>query len=190
MLAAIQRRFNVEWLAAYSQNPETQNHRHMSALQIEINSLVAACQTALLSGTPHTISYTDKLALQNNQLPSTIDRSPINVYALWTRRDPSEDWTVMYIGQRSFRSGWARVCQHLFSTPQGTQSKLNEVRRVIASGAEIAVTAIRVEPDSMRLAVEEELISRNSLSPDHLIWNQKARAKVPAGKGRGHSAAS
>lgn len=90
----------------------------------------------------------------------------------------------MYIGQRSLKFGWSRVEQHLFSTPKRTQSKLNEVRAAIDFGSQIGVTAIQVQPDSMRLAIEEELISRNSLSAEHLVWNKKARAKLPKRLGK------
>lgn len=38
-------------------------------------------------------------------------------------------------------------------------------------------TAILVEPDLMRLAVEEELINLNSKQLGDLPWNKKARAK-------------
>ena len=101
------------------------------------------------------------------------------MYALWRRTEADGKWELMYIGQRSHKSGWSRVEQHLFSTPQGTQSKLREVRTAIQSGAQMGVTAILIEPDSMRLSVEEELINRNSSSDGHLLWNRKGRANVP-----------
>ncbi len=149
----------------------------MSDLNIDIGALIAAAQEQLLTSAPHAIDYVDKEALKNNQLPSSLKNSPINIYALWKRDEPEADWELMYIGQRSFKSGWSRVEQHLFSTPQGTQSKLKEVSAVIATGAQIGVTAVRVEPDSMRLSIEEELINRNSQSDRQLLWNRKARAK-------------
>src|SRR5690606_5655091 len=124
------------------------------------------------------IDYVDTKALENNELSPSIGRSPINVYALWKRTGAAEKWELMYIGQRSRHSGWSRVQQHLFATPQGTQSKLREVRTAIHSGAQMGVTAILVEPDSLRLSVEEELINRNSSADGHLPWNRKGRAKV------------
>lgn len=78
------------------------------------------------------------------------------------------------------------MVQHLFSTPQGKKSKLQEVRAAIESGAQMGVTAILVEPDSMRLSIEEELINRNSLSVGHLPWNRKARAKASKRKSSGN----
>lgn len=150
----------------------------MSTLSIEIGALVAAARERLLESVPTLIDFVDRKALNNNQLPPVLRAHPINVYALWKRDAVTEEWELMYIGQRSHKSGWSRVAQHLFSTPKGTQSKLAEVRAAIESGAQIGVTAILVEPDSMRLSVEEELINRNSTSEGHLLWNRKGRSKT------------
>lgn len=154
----------------------------MEPLQIYISALIATAQKRLLKSAPVLIDYTDRTALEKNELPSLLGNSQINVYALWKRANANEEWELMYIGQRNRKSGWSRVAQHLFSTPQGTQSKLQEVRAAVEFGAQIGVTGILVEPDSMRLSVEEELINRNSLSDIHLLWNRKARAKLPKGR--------
>lgn len=150
----------------------------MNDLHIDISNLISTAQRRLIAAVPHMIDYADKEELKNNRLPASLKNSQINIYALWKRDKPENKWELMYIGQRSFKSGWTRVEQHLFSTPEGTQSKLKEVRTAIESGAQIGVTAILVEPDSMRLSVEEELINRNSQSKDKLLWNKKARAKL------------
>ena len=151
----------------------------MEPLHIDISALITTAQSRLLNSAPVLIDYVDRTAQEKNLLPSLLGKSQINIYALWKRANAEEEWELMYIGQRSRKSGWSRVAQHLFSTPPGTQSKLQEVRAAVDSGAQIGVTGILVEPDSMRLSVEEELISRNSLSDIHLLWNRKARAKLP-----------
>lgn len=150
----------------------------MPPLHIDISTLIADCQVRLIDSIPVPIGYADKGALENNKLPASLGTMPINVYALWSRAGATTAWVLMYIGQRSSKFGWSRVEQHLFSTPKRTQSKLCEVRAVIESGAEIGVTAIFVEPDSMRLAIEEELIKRNSQSEADIRWNKKARAPL------------
>ncbi len=150
----------------------------MNAIRLDISSTIAAAQKNLVGAEPWLIDYSDKQDLKNNQLPSSLRTNPINIYALW-KRESGEAWQLMYIGERKFESGWSRIEQHLFSTPKSTQSKLLEVKAVIESGAEIGITAILVEPDSMRLTIEEELIKRNSMSAEHLIWNRKGRAKLP-----------
>ena len=151
---------------------------HTDALHIDISVLVAAAQKKLIESVPLPIKYMDMTCLENNKLPPAIKISPINIYALWMRAKSSENWELMYIGQRSYEFGWSRVEQHLFSTPQGTQSKLQKVRNAIKAGAEMGVTGILIKPNSLRLSVEDELIKLNSLSNNHLIWNRKGRAKV------------
>jgi hypothetical protein len=146
-----------------------------SPLNIDISGLIADSEAALLDSTPVAIPYRDKVALKNNKLPASLVVSPINVYALWVRRSPDEGWEPMYIGQRSSKSGWGRVRQHLFSTPRGTQSKLAMVRAAINAGFELGVTSILLEPDSIRLAVEAELIFGNTASSTDLPWNGKGR---------------
>lgn len=150
----------------------------MDVLRIDIGALIADAQESLLSATPSPIDYVDMEALEKNKLPPALGKSRINLYALWKRTGDQAEWELMYIGQRSHKFGWSRVAQHLFSTPQGTQSKLKEVHAAIRAGDKIGVTAILVEPDSMRLSVEEELINRNSSSIDLLRWNRKARSRV------------
>ncbi|MEB5964492.1 hypothetical protein [Comamonas testosteroni] len=150
----------------------------VDALHLDISALLATAQKQLLESTPVPIVYHDTAVLKNNQLPLSLKKSPINVYALWMRANSDEAWTLMYIGQRSRKYGWSRVAQHLFATPSGTQSKLQQVRAAIEAGAQIGVTGILIEPDSLRLSVEEELIQRNSSSDKHLLWNQKARANA------------
>ena len=149
----------------------------MLPLQVDISSMIAAAQDRLVKSEPYVIEYADKLALKNNKLPPSLAVNPINIYALW-KREQGKTWELMYIGQRSFESGWPRVREHLFHKHPKTQSKLAKVRIALESGAEIGVTGILVQPDSMRLAIEEELICRNSQSAQHLVWNLKARAKI------------
>lgn len=147
------------------------------SLQVDISALIKSAQEQLIETTPHTIDHADKADLAANKLPASLKAQPINIYALWKRAGASGKWELMYIGERKKNAGWYRIGQHLFFTPKGTQSKLGQVRAAIESGAQMGVTAILVEPDSMRLAIEEELISRNSTTAGQLPWNQKGRAK-------------
>jgi hypothetical protein len=148
----------------------------MANLHLDLAELVEKCRAALLQSTPRLIAYTDIADLRNNSLPSDLVLSPINIYALWTRAEDG-DWRVKYIGQRSIKKGWSRVCEHLFWKHPKTQSKLDQVLQALLAGEEIGVTGILVTPDSLRLAVEAELISYCS-KDDGLPWNQKG--KVPS----------
>ena len=154
----------------------------MANLQLDLSDLIERCRSALLESIPRAIEYADVAELRNNSLPTDLILSPINIYALWTR-SKGGTWSLKYIGQRSVKKGWSRVCEHLFWKHPKTQSKLDQVLQALLAGDEIGVTAILVTPDSLRLTVEAELISCCSRDGG-LPWNQKG--KLP-GKGSNNS---
>jgi hypothetical protein len=128
---------------------------------------------------PTQVRYVDMENPRNNSLPADLLLNPINIYALWTKRCDHDAWELRYIGQRSVRTGWRRVSEHLFWKHHRTQSKLDEVLNEVRGGSIIGVTGIRVEPDSLRLAIEEELIGWCSLQETFgSLWNKKGRRKV------------
>lgn len=145
----------------------------MTPLTLNIQTLVEQAQTALLSSPPIPVSHNDLENLAANQHPKEIAGRTFNVYALWSRATPQSSWKLMYIGERHSRSGLKRLEEHLFKVGKGTQSKLKEVRATLREGAQMGVTAILVKPESMRLAVEEELLQRNSLHVGQLPWNKR-----------------
>lgn len=151
---------------------------HMSTLSTDITNLIAEAEKLLLEPPTSAVKYSDMHDLRNNTLPAEFDGKSINLYALWVRGNPSEQWRCMYIGQRKQKKAWSRVREHLFHTPKGTQSKLAELAEQLRNGRQIGITGVLVEPDSIRLAVEEELIYRNASSETGLPWNNKGR-KVP-----------
>ncbi len=153
----------------------THPHGACADLTISVQEIVRACEIALLHATPHRISYTDKVDLANNLLPDELLANKINLYALWTRDSEADPWRAMYVGQRKMKEGWPRVRQHIFKTYEGTASKLAQVRQSLASARDIGVTGALVLPDSLRLAVEEEVINRNTATPEDLPWNEKSR---------------
>lgn len=152
----------------------------MKSLRLDISSLISQAQAALLGSTPLLVSHHDVEDLASNNHPEEIVGLTFNIYALWSRRTPKSMWTLMYIGERHSHSGLERLGEHLFKVGKGTKSKLEEVRRVLREGAQMGVTVILVEPESMRLAIEEELLQRNSLYIGQLPWNKKGviRAKL------------
>lgn len=150
----------------------------MSELQADLSDLLQRCKVALLDAEPTTVTYSDLDDLRKNQLPDSLGTSPINLYAIWCRQKCSAAWTLQYIGQRSSNYGWARVRQHLFHTPAGTQSKLELVREALISDQEIGITGILVEPDSLRLSLEDELIRQATRQVGTLPWNKKSRSRA------------
>ncbi|UWE16089.1 hypothetical protein [Herbaspirillum huttiense] len=149
----------------------------MNELKVDITQLIERCEEALLRGEKTLVIYRDRENLKNNVLPAEIQPVRVNIYALWGRVNADAPWQLMYIGQRQLVSGWARVKQHLFHKHADTQSKIDQVRGWLKKNGEIAVSAILVAPDSMRLAIEEELIKRNSVDPTQLTWNKKGKGK-------------
>ena len=80
----------------------------------------------------------------------------------------------MYIGTRHSSAGLSRLRDHLFRVSSGTKSKLEEVRNIVRAGALVGVALILVKPESLRLAVEEELLQANSRCIGQLPWNKRS----------------
>jgi hypothetical protein len=146
----------------------------------EFDSLVSDADKALLRRAPATIVYTNTTDLSAN---AAINEAVItqevgegaNLYALWSRDLDSDPWRVMYVGQRTRLSVIERIKQHLFKTPSGTQSKIQEVRQLVQSDKQLGLSAILVDPDPVRLSVEDQLIFRNTNTETDLPWNNKSR---------------
>ena len=145
----------------------------MTPLQLNIQLLVEQAQAALLDSIPIPVNHNDVENLSANNHPEQIAGRNFNVYALWSRPTPQSSWKLMYIGERHSQSGLKRLSEHLFKVGKGTQSKLEEVRTILRGGAQMGVTAIMIKPESMRLAIEEELLQRNSSFLGQLPWNKK-----------------
>ena len=150
-------------------------------LSIEgFETLVAEANTALLGRVPAKITYTNTTDLSANAPENdAVIKQEIgegaNIYAVWTRDKSSNPWRVMYIGQRTQQFVVERIKQHLFKTPNGTQSKIEQVTQLVQSGKEIGLSAVLVAPDPIRLSVEDQLIFRNTNSETDLLWNNKSR---------------
>ena len=150
----------------------------MGKFQADLTQLLELCRAALLETTPSVVVHADLNDLRKNKLPDSLGTSPINLYAIWSRQKGSDSWALQYIGQRSVKNGWERIRQHLFHTPAGTESKLHRVREALNAGQEFGVTAILVEPDYLRLSIEDELIRQTTRQAGTLPWNKRSRAKV------------
>jgi len=149
-------------------------------------SLVDEANTALLYRAPVNITHRiaqdlNANAAENENVISQEVGQGANIYALWARVGDSDTWKVMYIGQRTRASVIERIKQHLFKTPSGTKSKLDQVSMLVLSGNQIGLTTVLINPDPVRLAVEDQLIFRNTNSENDLPWNKKSRnAKLRA----------
>jgi hypothetical protein len=95
-------------------------------------------------------------------------RGRANVYALFVRRSGSERWLPVYVGERKSAGLRERLTQHLINKHHQTGSMLEAVKTAVAAGDEIGISLIKVQPESLRLFVEESIIAAHK---DKLPWN-------------------
>lgn len=147
----------------------------MTPIELDIAAFVKRAQQELLEAPPIPVTHddVDNLASGAGAPPEAILGRTFNIYALWARPNLDAPWTVMYIGTRHSSAGLSRLRDHLFKVSSGTKSKLGEVRDLVRAGAQVGVTLILVKPESLRLAVEEELLQANSRYIGQLPWNKR-----------------
>ena len=91
-----------------------------------------------------------------------------NVYAILRKRHGNCRWKVVYIGTRMKNEIGKRVKEHIVKKPDSTSSKLECVKSSVWNGFDIAISYILIEPENLRLFVEQELIQQ--LDPP---WNKR-----------------
>ncbi len=142
--------------------------------------LISNASLNLLQREPILITYTDRENIESNKdkndeaIAEEIGKGA-NIYAIWSRKPNTDNWNTMYIGQRSKKKVIERIKQHLFKTPKGTQSKLENVRDALSNDFDIGISTILITPDPLRLSVEDQLIFSNTNSYHDLPWNNKSR---------------
>lgn len=94
-----------------------------------------------------------------------------NVYTLFVRA-PGEaaSWTKMYVGERKGAGLRDRITQHIIVKHPKTGSMLEEVKTAVSGGAAIGLSFIKVQPESLRLYVEEAIIAKHKTE---LPWNSR-----------------
>lgn len=136
------------------------------------------CATALLEKVQHQFKYpvsctlqhwpVDDIKRENKTLLRSL-RNSGNVYALFVRA-PTEgaQWEAVYVGERKSIGLRTRITQHLINKHEKTGSMLEAVKTAVASGSNIGISFINVQPESLRLYVEETIIANHK---DSLPWN-------------------
>lgn len=146
-----------------------------------LEQLVTSCQAELLVSEPILFhypdtlvgkdvdwdNYTNRIKLLNADLLRRLKHNA-NIYAIHVK-EKNSSWQVVYIGQRKSKNIRERMIQHLVKKNKSTGSKLLEVKDIILNGGQIGVSFTKVEPESLRLYVEETMIQQNSQA---LIWNK------------------
>lgn len=92
-----------------------------------------------------------------------------NVYALFLRTSKTKRWVLRYVGQRKSQHIRERLIQHLIKYRPKTGSKFKYVKEAVLKKSKVGVRVIQVDPESLRLFVEEKIIEQNQ---DTLSWNQ------------------
>lgn len=144
----------------------------------ELASFVISCEDALLKTAQHKFIFpagsskdswpTEEIKAANQALLSKL-RHQGNVYALFVRKPtPNSTWEVRYVGERKADGLRSRITDHLIKKNAQTGSKLQEIQSAVGDGSEIGLSFIKVEPQSLRLFVEEIIIFNNK---SRLPWN-------------------
>jgi len=107
----------------------------------------------------------EKIKEENSNLLCQL-RHNGNLYALYTRENSSSNWRLRYVGQRKSKNLRERISQHLISKNERTGSKLENIKGAIFNDEQVALSYIKIEPESLREFIEEHIIRKKS--PD---WN-------------------
>lgn len=142
-----------------------------------LTEFASDCASALLAGVQHEFKYPASCSLTNwpsPEIKSTNEtflkslRGRGNVYAIYVRGPKQREWVPVYVGQRKSASLRERISHHLIKKNEATGSMLAAVQTAVAAGEEIGLSFIKVEPESLRLFVEESIIASNKIQ---LHWN-------------------
>lgn len=135
------------------------------------------CAKEILAGVQHEFSYPKGCSLQNWPIPEIKAandrflkslRGRANVYALYVRRTKSDAWLPVYVGERKSTGLRDRLTQHLICKHHQTGSMLEAVKTAVSAGESIGISFIKVQPESLRLFVEETIIATHKKD---LPWN-------------------
>lgn len=148
------------------------------------NPLILRCETSLLDGELIQFKYPENLmgkifsdkewedsiqVIKNlNKETLSVLRNNANVYAIFVKEENGQ-WESTYVGERKASGIRERMTQHLITKDKATGSKLYNIKNCVSKGMSIGLRFIKVEPESLRLFIEEMLISRNK---SKLKWNK------------------
>lgn len=147
--------------------------------QAELDKFAEKCAKALLCQAPHKFIFPEGCTLQhwpveeikaaNEEFLKSLRRGA-NLYSLFVRpAGACGAWSTKYIGQRKSAGLRERITQHLINKHPRTGSMLEKVKTAVAAGQEVGVSLITVQPESLRLFVEETIIKNHR---NELPWNK------------------
>ena len=92
-----------------------------------------------------------------------------NVYAIFTALRNSNVFTLRYIGKTKRKLARQRIRNHLIKKNAKTGAKLDNIAAIVQSGGLVKISWIKIEPESLRNYIEEELIYRHKEAD----WNRE-----------------
>lgn len=144
----------------------------------ELPTFAEECATGLFTKVHYHFKYppgstlenwpVDKIKSLNEDFLGTL-RNRANVYAIFIgEAGDIPNWKKMYVGERKSIGLRERITQHLICKNHQTGSALSKVKEAVASGRVIGVSLVKVDPDALRLYVEETIIRKHKAE---LPWN-------------------
>lgn len=97
-----------------------------------------------------------------------------NLYAIFVSRCEGESYELLYIGKTTNRLARQRIRNHLIAKHDKTGSVLDKVKEVVKAGGAISIAWVKIEPESLRNYLEEELIRRHP----EAYWNRENQSKL------------
>jgi hypothetical protein len=92
-----------------------------------------------------------------------------NVYAIFAAPKNSSTFSLRHIGKTTRKLARQRVRNHLIKKNEGTGAKLEKIMAHVRSGGLVRISWVKIEPESLRNYVEEELINRHGEAD----WNRE-----------------
>lgn len=136
---------------------------------VEAALLGEDCRLQVLYMGEHVLPWdAEKIEQENLEL---LDKATgrANVYAIFTASKDSHDFSLRYIGKTTRKLARQRVRNHLVKKHVKTGAKLEKIVAHVQSGGLVKISWVRIEPESLRNYVEEELIRRHR----NADWNRE-----------------
>lgn len=111
---------------------------------------------------------TEQLEAANNTL-FTEAAGSANIYAIFTAPKNSENFSLRYIGKTTRKLARQRLRNHLIKKHEKTGAKLKNIVQHVQAGGRVKISWLKIEPESLRNYVEEELIKKHKEAD----WNRE-----------------
>ena len=102
-----------------------------------------------------------------------------NVYAIFVRPNGKKtDWSQMYVGERKSAGLRQRITEHLIEKDDRTGSMLEAIKTAVSANHAIGLSFIKVEPESLRVFIEETIIAKHKQELPWMSFNGRVTCPV------------